>query len=171
MHRFQGQVRELRLDYTGAVAPGLVAQRRECPHLGSTGWLGRLKMSRRRWQPPGLQPKFLQWIPCCPTIAAVLGARHPFVVTRPLGREFNLPATTQLLALDRASILASSLASLSGESSLSALSLGPTRGVLPSQGMGHILGRLYGPANVPFALAVLHKIVDSGWPVIAGSGV
>ncbi len=66
------------------------------------------------------------------------------------------------LPLDRASIFAGSLASLPGESTSTALSLNPPRGILPDQGKGHIQGRLYGSANVPFALAVLHKIVNSG---------
>lgn len=75
------------------------------------------------------------------------------------------------LPLDRAADLADALTSLLGKPFLTALSLGPPRGVLPGLEKGHIQGRLYGPAVFPLALAAVHAVAETGWPVIGGGGV
>ena len=75
------------------------------------------------------------------------------------------------LPMDRATTLASALSGLPGETCPFTISLGPPRGVLPGQEKGHIQGRMYGPAVFPLALATVHALVETGWPVIGGGGV
>lgn len=75
------------------------------------------------------------------------------------------------LPLDRAAALAYALTSLLGKPFLAALSLGPPRGVLPGLDKGHIQGRMYGPAVFPLALAAVHAVAETGWPIIGGGGV
>jgi len=61
------------------------------------------------------------------------------------------------LPLDRALELAFYLDSLE-DGRISAISLGPPRGVLPLPGGGFLRGRIYGPAVLPTALAVVRAL-------------
>jgi dihydroorotate dehydrogenase (NAD+) catalytic subunit len=54
---------------------------------------------------------------------------------------------------------------------VSALSLGPPRGLLPASAGRLVHGRLYGPALFPQALSTIQTLARMGIPVIGGGGV
>jgi dihydroorotate dehydrogenase (NAD+) catalytic subunit len=54
---------------------------------------------------------------------------------------------------------------------VSAISLGPPRGMLPNNSQKPVSGRLYGPALLPLTLAALQTTQRFGLPVIAGPGI
>lgn len=74
------------------------------------------------------------------------------------------------LPLDRALELADGLDSLE-DGRISALSLGPPRGVLPLPDGGFFSGRIYGPAVLPTSLAVVRALSQGGLPIIGAGGV
>jgi len=71
------------------------------------------------------------------------------------------------LPVDRAAVYAQSLA----DSAITAISLGPPRGVLIDASGQTVRGRLYGPAIFPLTLASVQDIIAVGVPVIAAGGV
>lgn len=56
------------------------------------------------------------------------------------------------------------------EAGATALSLGPSRAVLPDLEGSMISGRLYGPSLYPHAMLALQSLMDCGVPVIAAGG-
>jgi dihydroorotate dehydrogenase (NAD+) catalytic subunit len=71
------------------------------------------------------------------------------------------------LPLNRSAELAQALAN----HAITALSLGPPRGMLPGPDGSLVHGRLYGPAVLPMALAALKDIIPVGIPVMAAGGI
>lgn len=75
------------------------------------------------------------------------------------------------LPQDRALELVHSLAPFLDDGRITAISLGPGRGVLPTPDGGFLGGRIYGPAVLPTALAVVRTLSDGSLPVIGAGGV
>ena len=75
------------------------------------------------------------------------------------------------LPLDRALELAHSLGPLLEDGRVAAISLGPGRGVLPRIEGGFLRGRLYGPAVLPAALAIVCALSQGSLPVIGAGGI
>lgn len=75
------------------------------------------------------------------------------------------------LPQDRAIELVRSLASFLEDGRITAISLGPGRGSLPTPDGSFIRGRLYGPAVFPTALAAVRTISEGSLPVIGAGGV
>ena len=75
------------------------------------------------------------------------------------------------LPLDRALELANNLESFLKDGRVAAISLGPPRGVLPLPDGGFLRGRIYGPAVLPVALAVVRALSQGSLPVIGAGGI
>lgn len=75
------------------------------------------------------------------------------------------------LPLDRAAELVRSLEPYMDASRITAISLGPARGVLPLPDGGLLRGRLYGPAVLPAALAAVSALSQGSLPVIGAGGI
>jgi dihydroorotate dehydrogenase (NAD+) catalytic subunit len=71
------------------------------------------------------------------------------------------------LPVDRAGVYAQSLA----DSAITAISLGPPRGVLIDALGQTVRGRLYGPAIFPLAFGCVQEVIAAGVSVIAAGGV
>jgi dihydroorotate dehydrogenase len=71
------------------------------------------------------------------------------------------------LPVDRADFYLQSLAG----APISAISLGPPRGVLLDENGGVVSGRLFGPAIFPSMLASVKDVVHSGIPTFAAGGI
>jgi dihydroorotate dehydrogenase (NAD+) catalytic subunit len=75
------------------------------------------------------------------------------------------------LPVDQVASMLESLTSLISENRFAALSLGPPRGLLPTNAGWLAHGRLYGPAIFPQALSAIQLLTPLGVPVIGGGGV
>jgi dihydroorotate dehydrogenase (NAD+) catalytic subunit len=72
--------------------------------------------------------------------------------------------------LDQATSLAAAIAGQQDRLEISAISVGPPRGLLPwRERLVH--GRLYGPAIFPLALNAVKSLLEQGFPVIGGGGI
>ncbi|HWQ84941.1 MAG TPA: nitronate monooxygenase, partial [Anaerolineales bacterium] len=75
------------------------------------------------------------------------------------------------LPLDRAVELAYSLGPYLDDSRVTAISLGPPRGVVRLPEDGFLRGRQYGPAVLPAALAAVCALSQGSLPVIGAGGI
>lgn len=73
--------------------------------------------------------------------------------------------------LDRVISLFDAIQPLCASQTISAVSLGPPRGILPLGEKRLVQGRLYGPAIFPQALSVVQFLARQGIPVIGAGGV
>lgn len=82
----------------------------------------------------------------------------------------ELPLILQI-PLERVSGMVEALEKINSNQILSAISLGPPRGILPAGDERLVQGRLYGPAIFPQAIAAVRLLANLGIPVIGGGGV
>lgn len=75
------------------------------------------------------------------------------------------------LPLDRALDLAHRLGPYLEDGRVTAISLGPGRGMLPLPDGGLLRGRLYGPAVLPMAIATVYALSQGSLPIIGAGGI